>query len=82
ARSNGHVHVLDWWKSSGLKMIHTHDAANDASENGHVAVLDWWFYSGIKYGHTVRAIESASENWHIEVLEWWKDHRKNNRIKL
>ena len=41
ASENGHVNVLDWWKSSGFDLEYSNDAIDYASENGHVNVLDW-----------------------------------------
>jgi hypothetical protein len=38
----GFVHVLDWWRASGLPLRYTEKALEQASANGHLPVLEWW----------------------------------------
>jgi hypothetical protein len=38
----GFVHVLEWWRCSGLPLKYTEAALEQASGNNHIAVLDWW----------------------------------------
>ncbi|KAI5297345.1 hypothetical protein KEM55_004831, partial [Ascosphaera atra] len=38
----GYVHVLEWWRTSGLPLLYTEHAMESASAQGHIAVLDWW----------------------------------------
>ena len=42
ASKQGFVHVLDWWRTSGLPLLFTEAALEQASSQGHVDVLEWW----------------------------------------
>ncbi|KAL9027521.1 MAG: hypothetical protein Q9196_003967 [Gyalolechia fulgens] len=42
ASKSGYVHVLQWWRDSGLPLRYTDAALEQASAQGHVEVLDWW----------------------------------------
>lgn len=42
ASKSGYVHVLQWWRSSGLPLRYTDAALEQASAQGHIEVLDWW----------------------------------------
>ncbi|KAL8991793.1 MAG: hypothetical protein Q9169_007645 [Polycauliona sp. 2 TL-2023] len=42
ASKSGFVHVLEWWRCSGLPLRYTDAALEQASSQGHIAVLDWW----------------------------------------
>ncbi|KAL8715753.1 MAG: hypothetical protein Q9220_000420 [cf. Caloplaca sp. 1 TL-2023] len=42
ASKSGFVHVLQWWRTSGLPMRYTDAALEQASAQGHIEVLDWW----------------------------------------
>ncbi len=42
ASKSGFVHVLDWWRRSGLPLKYTELALEQASSKGHLPVLDWW----------------------------------------
>lgn len=42
ASKSGYVHVLQWWRDSGLPLRYTDAALEQASAQGQVGVLDWW----------------------------------------
>ena len=42
ASKAGFVHILDWWRGSGLPMRYTEAALEQASSKGNMEVLDWW----------------------------------------
>ncbi|KAH8816097.1 phosphopentothenoylcysteine decarboxylase-like protein [Xylogone sp. PMI_703] len=42
ASKSGFVHVLDWWRKSGLPLKYTEAALEQASAKGHILVLEWW----------------------------------------
>ncbi|KAL8766895.1 MAG: hypothetical protein Q9209_006443 [Squamulea sp. 1 TL-2023] len=42
ASKAGFVHVLQWWRASGLPLRYTDAALEQASSQGHIAVLEWW----------------------------------------
>ncbi|KAL8901871.1 MAG: hypothetical protein Q9207_004988 [Kuettlingeria erythrocarpa] len=42
ASKSGHVHVLQWWRTSGLPLRYTDTALEQASAQGQVDVLEWW----------------------------------------
>lgn len=70
ASARGHIHVLKWWKQSGLP-LRVGRVMDLASKSGHTEVLDWWRRSGIgvKYDHGT--LEHASRNGRVDVLSWW-----------
>ncbi|KAL9018116.1 MAG: hypothetical protein Q9185_004582 [Variospora sp. 1 TL-2023] len=42
ASKSGFVHVLQWWRQSGLLLRYTDAALEQASAQGQIAVLEWW----------------------------------------
>lgn len=44
ASSNGHIHVLEWWKNSGFELRYSKNAIYWSKT---VAVLEWWKKSGL-----------------------------------
>lgn len=51
ASKKGFVHVLDWWRKSGLPMKYTEAALEQASARGHLVVLEWWKQAAMHPGH-------------------------------
>ena len=72
ASENGHIAVLEWFKSSGLEFRYSNYAISWASEKGNIVVLDWFKESGFEFKHSQNAIDLASLHGHISVLEWFK----------
>ncbi|MCJ1450799.1 hypothetical protein MMC28_001133 [Mycoblastus sanguinarius] len=36
------IHILEWWRNSGLPLRYTEAALEQASSRGHIEVLQWW----------------------------------------
>lgn len=74
ASQRGHVNVLRWFQSRGLKWDFEDTRVMDlASEYGHVDVLEFWKCSGARLCYKARAMDYASARGHIAVLTWWKN---------
>ncbi|KAI9348920.1 hypothetical protein DFJ73DRAFT_834274 [Zopfochytrium polystomum] len=65
ASENGHVHVLQWWKDSGIVLdgVYSLLALVSACDAGHVDVLQ-----GI-----TPPLNEASRTGQALVLQWWKE---------
>lgn len=76
ASRNGYVHILRWWRQSGLPLKYTHAALEGASARGHIDVLEWWrdTYRAspsdieLKPG---KSILSAAQCGQLEAIRWW-----------
>ncbi|KMP01111.1 hypothetical protein CIRG_01251 [Coccidioides immitis RMSCC 2394] len=74
----GFIHVLEWWRKSGLPLRYTERALESASAEGQIAVLDWWkrvsessAYSDpvpLKIGKSVLL---AAQSGKTASLAWW-----------
>jgi hypothetical protein len=51
ASKSGFVHVLDWWRKSGLTMKYSEAALEQASSKGHLLVLEWWKQASMHQGY-------------------------------
>lgn len=70
ASARGHIHVLKWWKQSGLP-LRVGRVMDLASKSGHTEVLDWWSRSGIEVKYDHGTLDHASRNGKVDVLSWW-----------
>lgn len=69
----GHIHVLQWWKDSGLP-LRIGDVMDWATIGGHISVLEWWKHSGENTNIMHRdALCIASTRGKIEFLEWFRN---------
>jgi Flavoprotein len=51
ASKAGFIHVLDWWRKSGLPIYYTDAALERASSKGNIEVLEWWKAASMHQGH-------------------------------
>lgn len=42
ASKAGYIHILEWWRISGLPLKYTEAALEQASSRGNIEVLEWW----------------------------------------
>ncbi len=81
ASKNGYVHVLEWWRRSGLPLKYTEAALEQASARGHVRVLEWWRDASmasappgaalvLKPG---RSLICAAQYGRVAVIRWWEE---------
>lgn len=69
ASANGHVHVLNWWKSSGHELKYSNRAMDSATMNERIDVLNWWVNSGLPLSFTL----APGPFCHSRILSqlWW-----------
>lgn len=59
ASKSGYVHVLDWWRKSGLPLKYTELALEQASSKGHMLVLEWWKQASLPHNEAERRTRHA-----------------------
>lgn len=74
----GYVHVLEWWRKSGLPLRYTEKALESASAEGQTTVLDWWkrtSESSPKYDPVPLKVGKsallAAQSGRTNSLAWW-----------
>ncbi|ERS95981.1 uncharacterized protein SPSK_00736 [Sporothrix schenckii 1099-18] len=82
ASKNGYVHVLEWWRRSGLPLKYTEAALEQASAKGHVRVLEWWREASLASPPGVvlkpgRALICAAQYGRVDVIRWWEESGVN-----
>ncbi|KAK3384389.1 hypothetical protein B0T24DRAFT_608209 [Lasiosphaeria ovina] len=76
ASMRGFVHVLEWWRRSGLPLKYTETAFEMASSKGHLHVLEWWRDASKdpavppKPG---RSLLLAAQWGQVDVIRWWEE---------
>ncbi|KAL1836497.1 hypothetical protein VTJ49DRAFT_5071 [Mycothermus thermophilus] len=77
ASGRGFVHVLEWWRRSGLPLKYDEQAFELASAKGHVHVLEWWREAAmqdpsieVKPG---RSLLAAAQWGQLAVVRWWEE---------
>ncbi|CAK7198568.1 hypothetical protein SEUCBS139899_001231 [Sporothrix eucalyptigena] len=77
ASKNGYVHVLEWWRRSGLPLKYTEAALEQASAKGHVRVLEWWREAALANPAIVlkpgRALICAAQYGRVGAIRWWEE---------
>lgn len=72
----GFVHVLDWWRRSGLALKYTEAALESASARGHLLVLEWWRDAAAQDERLAlkpgRSLLTAAQQGQAAVLRWWE----------
>ncbi|KAK4166432.1 hypothetical protein QBC43DRAFT_313716 [Cladorrhinum sp. PSN259] len=77
ASMRGFVHVLEWWRTSGLPLRYSETAFEMASSKGHIEVLKWWKEASMQDSSITlkpgRALLGAAQGGHIAVMRWWEE---------
>ncbi|CAK7211985.1 hypothetical protein SBRCBS47491_001309 [Sporothrix bragantina] len=78
ASKNGYVHVLEWWRRSGLPLKYTEAALEQASAKGHVRVLEWWREAALANPATIvlkpgRSLICAAQYGRVAAIRWWEE---------
>jgi hypothetical protein len=77
ASAKGFVHVLEWWRRSGLPLKYTEAALEQASSKGHLHVLAWWREASLQDPSIVlkpgRSLLGAAQWGQLAVIRWWED---------
>ncbi|KAI9787453.1 MAG: hypothetical protein M1816_007501 [Peltula sp. TS41687] len=83
----GFLHVLDWWRRSGLRLSYTEAALEQASAKGKLDVLEWWRNASVHGTPTStstststlpplrlkvgKSICLAAQHGEAETVRWW-----------
>lgn len=77
ASSKGFVHILEWWRRSGLPLKYTETALEQASSKGHLHVLTWWREASLQDPSIVlkpgRSLLAAAQWGQLAVIRWWEE---------
>ncbi|KAK4180268.1 putative decarboxylase [Triangularia setosa] len=77
ASMRGFVHVLEWWRRSGLPLKYSEAAFESASSKGHIHVLEWWREASLQNSAIAlkpgKALLGAAQWGRVEVIRWWEE---------
>ncbi|KAK4195200.1 putative decarboxylase [Triangularia verruculosa] len=77
ASTRGFVHVLEWWRRSGLPLKYTEAAFEGASSKGHIHVLEWWREASLQNSAVTlkpgKSLLGAAQWGQVEVMRWWEE---------
>jgi hypothetical protein len=77
ASMKGFIHVLEWWRRSGLPLKYTERALEQASSKGHLHVLEWWRELALQNPIVAlkpgRSLLGAAQYGNTAIIRWWED---------
>ncbi|KAK0672075.1 putative decarboxylase [Cercophora samala] len=77
ASMRGFVHVLEWWRRSGLPLKYSEAAFEGASSKGHIHVLEWWREASLQNSALAlkpgKALLGAAQWGKVDVIRWWEE---------
>lgn len=67
---NSEIH---YWLLVGLKLLHSSNIIDYASNYNFLKILIWWKKSHLKMAYTSQSLYLASIYKHYDILNWWRD---------
>lgn len=71
----GHLKVLEWYQSRGLKFSYSDYSGDIAASNNDVAALDWFLTHKLKLKYSKWALTVAAINGRLAILDWFDKHQ-------
>ena len=77
ASAKGFIHILEWWRRSGLPLKYTEAAFEQASSMGHLHALAWWREASLQDPSIElkpgRSLLGAAQWGRLAVVRWWEE---------